>query len=295
MNTNIPAADRQVEATDNLPDYAKEETLRLESEFLNTVADVNAALNEARECPKVVEDDAAALSMGAVVKRIRDLVARIKAFREKEVEPHLRRQNAINAFFFSLQDKLVRRDKNAIAGALDILAARVADYQARKLAREQEERAAAARAARIEEEKRQAAAREAARLAEEARLTAERARAPAKIEEKQQAAEVQQTKAVEANVEATMATGAALDAHIDTLAKPADMVRTRGDDGVLLTMATEPYAVVEDRSKLDFVKLGPFFTQGEVEKALRAYAKNTGYTVMMEGAAIGKRPKSVIR
>ena len=96
-------------------------------------------------------------------------------------------------------------------------------------------------------------------------------------------------------METELAIGKAEQAHIDTLAKPADIMRTRGTDGTLSTMATEPFAEVTDRDQLDKAKLWPFFTDEAIEKALRAWAKTTGHKVSMDGASIGKRPKSVVR
>ena len=73
--------------------------------------------------------------------------------------------------------------------------------------------------------------------------------------------------------EAEIARQRAQEAHIATLAKPAEMARTRGNDGVLLTLAKESYAIMVDRSLLDMAKLAPFFTDPEVEKALRAWRR----------------------
>jgi mono/diheme cytochrome c family protein len=48
----------------------------------------------------------------------------------------------------------------------------------------------------------------------------------------------------------------------------------------------------EDRAKLDKEALWPFFTDAEIEKALRAWAKTTGHRTQMEGAKIGFRAKA---
>ena len=41
--------------------------------------------------------------------------------------------------------------------------------------------------------------------------------------------------------------------------------------------------------------LWPGYSMDAKEKAVRAWAKNTGYLIQMEGATIGKRPKSIVR
>ena len=84
-------------------------------------------------------------------------------------------------------------------------------------------------------------------------------------------------------------------AHIDTLAKPADIVRTRVEEGPTVTMQREAFAIVVDAALLDVAKLWPFVALAEKEKALRAWAKNTGYGTQMPGAEVGYRPKTVVR
>jgi len=102
-----------------------------------------------------------------------------------------------------------------------------------------------------------------------------------------------------AGVEAQTALDRAEDARIATLAKPADMTRLRGNDqsgaGVTLTTAQEPYALLTDRALVDMNMLRPFFTDAEIEKALRGWAKTTGHRVKMPGAEIGHRNKGVTR
>jgi hypothetical protein len=169
------------------------------------------------------------------------------------------------------------------------------DYQQRKLAEEQaRRRREAEEAARVEREAREAAAK-AAQEAEERRLAAERARAPAQVEAKQQAAQAAETASDAARVEQQVASAAAEEKYVDTLARPADMVRTRVDEGPLVTMQQVGYAEIEDDSKLDKNLLWPFLSIDAKEKALRAWAKTTGYRTKMDGAAIGHRNKSAVR
>ena len=72
------------------------------------------------------------------------------------------------------------------------------------------------------------------------------------------------------------------------------MARTRGD-GVLLTLAKEDYAYVVDRTKLDADEAVSYFTDKEIEKALRGWAKTTNHNQPMDGAEIGKKNKGVTK
>jgi hypothetical protein len=289
---------RAVVGSNQAPEYAQRVTDQMARDYEALTQGVAALLEEARGKPVEVTTDDVALDVGALIKRLGDADKRAEAFRIAEGEPFLRGKNAVDQFFFAIRDKLGRRNKNdrsAKPGAIDILQARVSSFLERKRIEEQARRdREAAEQARIAREK--AAEDERARLAaEEARLAAERARAPAKVEEKAAIAEKAEEQASVASAEAAIAAERAQEAHIATLAKPAEMARTRGDDGVLLTLAKENYAIMVDRSKLDMAKLWPFFTDSEVEKALRAWAKNTGYTQPMAGAEIGRKNKGVTR
>ena len=105
--------------------------------------------------------------------------------------------------------------------------------------------------------------------------------------------------AIRAEVHANTATEAARDAHIATLAKSADIVRTRGvteqGAGVTLTKARESYAYVTDRDQLDKNKVWNSFTDEQIEMAVRKWARATGYNEKMAGAEIGWRTKGVTR
>lgn len=283
-------------------DFAKRITEQMTSDYAENIKSLDALLEEARQLPKEIENEDEALKTGAVIKRLNDLDKRLENIRQVEAEPYLRAKNAIDALFFGLRDKIGRRNKNdrkAQAGATDILQARINDFQNRRLAEEQARRQReAAEAARIAREAAEKAAREAAE-AEAARLAAERARKPETIEAKTAVADRREEAATVAEIEAQTAAQAAEDARIATLAKPADMTRLRGNDesgaGVTLTVAQEPYSLVTDRFLLDKAALWPFFTDAEIEKALRQWAKTTGHRQKMEGAEIGFRNKGVTR
>lgn len=276
-------------------DFSATVTAWLEDEFRGSPTAVVALLEEARNLPETIDDDETKSRYTSLIKRIRDESKRLESFHEKEKTPYLRGGQAIDQFFFGLIDKMVRRSKTGRPGAADILNASLTDYDVRKLRQEQERRAKlAAETARIAKEAQEKAARE-AQEAEERRLAETRARKPEAKEERAQEAATAAETASAAKVEAEVATGRAQEARFDTFAKPADIMRQRGDDGTLSTMATEAYAEIADESKLERDKLWPFISTEAKAKALRAWAKNTGFEVQMAGAAIGRKPKSVVR
>ena len=105
-----------------------------------------------------------------------------------------------------------------------------------------------------------------------------------------------------AAIEADQARKAATDARIATLAKPADLVRTRGvtqdGAGVTLTKAKEKYSILTDRDALDdaaYARLGPFLTDDAIQTAVNKFARATNYREQIAGCEIGERTKNVTR
>jgi colicin import membrane protein len=282
----------------NLPDsidYAKDEVERLQGEYAETARAVDSLLEEFEDLPDEIADNAEKGIVASLIKRMRDTTKRIDGLRELEKMPYFRRGQGVDQFFNGLFDRLTRREKRNRPGAADVLQQRLTDYDTKLLLAEQERRRKeAAEAARIAREKQEAEAR-AAREAEERRLAAERARLPETRETKQEAAAAAEEVASAARIEAAVATDQAEAAYVDTLARPADIMRNRGADGTLTTMAREFYAEIEDAAKLDKNALWPFISLDAKEKALRQWAKNTGHRQQMPGAKIGDRPKSVVR
>ena len=318
MNTAIPAADRDVARTDNnAPDFAKIETERLVDEYKGLTDTLDKLEAEVGRVPPV-EDDPTALRVGGLIKRFRDLYARFENTRVVEVEPHLRRQNAINAFFNGHKKRIQPAEKSerrTSPGFIDRLQGLIDGYQERKAAAERERLAIAAaetaRLAREAQERADKARAEEERLqreADERRAEAERARAPAQIEKKTEIAEEASQEAsagtgaaIGAEIEAQQASDRAQEARIATLAKDADIVRTRGvtDEGagVTLTAGKEAYAYVTDRVKLIkyAADLFPYFNDKEVEKAVRGWAKAKNHNEKMDGAEIGWKSKGITR
>lgn len=281
------------------PDYAKLEVERLAGDYGELSRQVDAMLAEALALPETIENDEQKGSVASVIKRLRDATRRIEAYHDVEKQPSLRRGQGVDQFFFGLWDRLAKRDRKARDGAADVLAKRLTEYDIRKLAEEQERRrkaaAEAARAEAVARENREKAERE----EREKREAAERARKPERIEEKTVEADEAATIASGARIEEKVAAAAAEEAHISTLARPADIMRQRVDDGTLATMGTERFAEIVDRNALDLNKLRPYLSTPDLEKALRAYAGSVGYSgdasAQITGARFGKRPKSVVR
>jgi hypothetical protein len=275
-------------------DFAKLEAERLALDYAELARVAQEAKDKGDAITEIVDNDGR-MEVATIIKNQRDIAKRADGFRELVKMPHLRRGQGVDSFFFGIIDLLARRDKKSKPGSSDRLQSMLTDYDNRVLAEEQERRRLAAveaqRLARIAAEKQA----ELDRQAEEARAAAERARAPAQVEKKAEIAQVADVAASGAKVDATILAGKAEDAYVETLAKPADIMRSRSDEGVLATVAREGYAEIVDQSKLDFAALWPFISLDAKEKALRQWAKAQGHTVMMTGASIGFRNKSVVR
>ena len=157
------------------------------------------------------------------------------------------------------------------------------------------ERLEAARIAREE----QARLRKALEEAETARLAAERARKEETKAAKAAIADAEAAKAAHAKLLADIAAEKEREAKLATEISNADIVRVRGDGtngaGVMLTSRQEGYAILVDRALIDIKALEPFFTTFEIEKALRAWAKTTGFKTQMDGAEVGFRHVGVTR
>ena len=269
----------------------------LERDYRSLTEEIDKLLAEARDLPTEVSTEHDATTIGLVIKKLREADGRAESYRETEKAPHRLSAEAVDSFFFRLRERLARRnprDHKQKPGAADVLQARVNDFLERKRIEEEDRRRREAEeTARIAREAQEKADR-GAREAEEKRLAADRARKPENIAARTAEAEVAEKAAQDAAVEAQMASQSAQDARIATFAKPAELARTRGD-GVLLTQARQPYAIVTDRGALDREKLWPFFTDAEIEKALRAWARTTGHSQPMPGAEIGFERKGVTR
>lgn len=276
-------------------DFAQDEMNRLEMDYHQAIADVTALLDAAREMPKDVISDEDVGKISDLAVKIKDCRVRLNGYREVEKQPHLRRGEGVDQFFFTQISKLAKRNKGDINGALDVLTARVNAYQTKKaederrIRLEDEERqrklAVEAERVRVENERKQ-------REAEEA---AERARKPEKKAELQQQAQEHRVNAEVAKVTADAAQSNLSDAKVASQAKPADIVRSRSDGGTLATMRQVPFVEIVDASKLDREKLWPFIKEEHLLLALKAWGRVTGHKQKMEGAVVEMRNDTVFR
>lgn len=280
------------------PDYAKVEVERLQSEYAEHIKAGDELIAAANEITKISNDDDKAVVVD-LIKRIRDLKKRLEGVHELEKMPHYRRGQGVDNFFFGMIDKLLKRAKPNKPGEGDRLGDLLTAYDARKLAEEQERRRKEAAEAARKEREAQLERERIEREAEEARLAAERARKPETQAAKIEVAQQVEQQASAARIEETIAAQEAERAHVETLAKPADILRTRTEAGTLSTMAQEPFAEIVDRNKLDLEKLRPYFAAADLQKALNGYARAQAYSddpsVQIAGARFGKRAKSVVR
>lgn len=277
------------------PDYGQMAFDEMSEKYRGHERVISELLAEARTAPTEVNDEDTAGILTKLIKRGRDIDKQLESHREAEKEPHLRKEQGVDKYFFSWREKLARRKKTDKPGLIDILYARVDDYNQRKLRAELERRDAEAReAARIE---REATAK---RLAEEQaardRLAAaERARKQENIDAHQTAAADHAAAAQDAKRIEDEARVSLHDAEAAAAAKPADMVRARVSDDTILTGKKENYCDVIDVDKLDKDTLWAFVDDAAKVKACKQWAQVTQYKRQMPGANIGQRMKTVIR
>jgi flagellar biosynthesis GTPase FlhF len=249
---------------------------RLTVDYAELLRDIEDALGQGGMLPHTVEgpEDVAAVSSHAV--KLRDLKARAEAARVAEKEPHLRAGEVVDAFFKTPQEKL--------EGLRRVLSSSVDAYKQAQLRAERERREAEAREARRRED-------EARKAREEAEAAARRARSPERKEQHEQDAAFART-------EETVAAEQRERATVETMVKPAEMVRERFEgrerSGVV-TMRKTPVVYIEDSSLLDLELLRPFIREEHLLTALKAWAKATNYAQKMPGAVAVQRDETVIR
>lgn len=242
--------------------------------------------DKARELP--VEIDAATKpALVSLMADISDEIDALEGIRIKEKNAYLRGGDMIHNTIKAETDKLVTT-KTILGKRLTAYDQKIAAAERQRRAEEAEKAAraaaeAAARAAAEEQAKRDAEA------------AAARARKPENIAAHQERAAQHDANANEAAVDAMIAADQSLLARNATMAKSAELVRERHESGVMSTMRQVPYVEVIDRTKLDIAVLLPFFSDAELLKALKAWARTTSHKKPMAGAIIEMREESVIR
>jgi hypothetical protein len=295
MNMQTPGIGDNTQAID----YAAEETDRLRRDYTPLADSVEQLLASATAIPLPIAgpDDKAVVAK--TIKDLRDMKQRVEGVREIEKIPHLRRGQAVDQFFGALRIALLKdnkRDRDAIG---DTLQAALTDYDNKLLAEEQERRRLAAEKAAREAREKAAAEAKAREEAEAKRLAAERAKLAETKAAKAEVADKADETASVATIEAKLAETKAEEAYVETLARPADIMRNRGADGVMTTMAKEKFAEITDVNALDIVALRPFIKIEALEQALRGLAASRGYSnderMQISGAIFGTRNKSQVR
>jgi len=292
MSTNAaPAGIGHNEA----PDHAKLVTDRLEQDFAEIGRSVTDALEAARALPKEVDSEETQGEYAAVIKRLRDLHGRIEGIREMEKEPYLRGGNAVDSFFGRMKEKLFRKNKNDQAGAADVLQARVNSYVQKKADEERRRREEEARVAREAEERARREREAAERAQREAEEKAARARKAENIEAAEKLAAEARANAERLRDEEERARQQRQETAADASAKTADLVRTRTEQGHMVTAKQVPYVEIVDSMDLDAKTLWAFVKDDAKLAALKTWAKTTQYKKPMKGAIIEMRDEAVIR
>jgi hypothetical protein len=275
-------------------DYAREESERLRRDYAALETTVDELSEQAEAITEIKDADDKGVVVD-LIKNHRDAVKRISGLHELEKAPHYRRGQGVDQFFFGLWDRLLKRDKKNRDGQGDRLGKMLTEYDVRMLAEENERRRKAAEEAARIEAARIEAQRRAEQAAEDARLKAERARTAATTVAKEAAAREAEDAASAARIEAAVATAKAEETHVATLARPADIMRTRTDTGTLSTMQQETFAEIEKAELLDALKLWPYVKFDAKQAALNSWARSTDYREAMPGAKVGRRPRSAVR
>lgn len=303
MTDTMPDNPRAIPGSNQAPDYAREVTNRMAQEYAATVADVEKLLKQAADLVAEVrasgtgkvEDDATSLRLSKVYKDIGDKSDSLKAYHDLEKQPFLRGGQGVDNFFFGWMEKLARRKPTDKAGAADILYAFVDDFTQRKLAIEQAKRDEDERKAREVAQEAQRAREAEEQRQRDAVAAAARARKPETVAAHQAIADEASGRAAVAAIQENTAREQLTEAQIAATAKPADLVRSRSDEGVLTSMGRDNVATMIDASKLDPVALWPFVKDQHKQMALTAWAKITQFKKPMDGALITQKNKTVIR
>jgi hypothetical protein len=268
------------------PPAAQAVTEQMAQDYAEMSARADELLTEARALAPVEDDPSLRLTSAAVVQ-MRDLAARSEATRTAEKEPYLRGGQAVDGFFNPLKERLEK--------AMAVLSKRAHEYQTRKVAEERRQRAEAERLA-------AKAAREAAEkitaekaAADAAEAAAQRTARPSRAEGHLAKAEQHDAAAEAAKVDLGIAQENLEAARAASAAPPADLARTRFEEGTLVTMRQVGFAEVTDDALLDATALWPFVKPDHKAMALRTWAKVNGFKKQMPGAAIGMRDDTVIR
>lgn len=205
-------------------------------ETVDLRASIDALADMANDGPRTIKTDGDLDAVGKIVVKAREVLRNAEAMRVIAKEPHLTAERTVDKFFGDLKKRVER---------IALTYGAMADNYARAM-REEAKRVAdeAARRARIEEEKRLALQRK------------------AEEDGRHKMAAQHADKAAAAADNAARAEQAAA-------AKPADMIRTRTESGILSTATAKWTFEIINAADIPLDLLRPYFTPDAIEAALR--------------------------
>lgn len=230
----------------------------LKTDFVDLVADVNAAIDAAAALPTAINNDEIHGRVGQGVIALRAVAKRIEAARKEEGEPLLTTKRELDAWFNNLLAQMTE--------AAQRLQLAADAYTRRKAA---EARAAAQRKA-----------DEAARKAEEERRKGEAAKTAAGAARAEGRAEHFEDQAERAAAIAS--------------ASDAELVRTR-TGGVTASATAKWEFTIEDYDAIDLNKLRPYFARADVEKAIRSLVRIQKGSTAMPGVRVFEDTRASFR
>lgn len=255
---------------DNKPPLAE----RLPIDYAAELATVETIAAAATNAPKEITTDDEHAALVKIVKDARTIGKTLKSHFEKEKAPHLEAGRTVDTFF-----KKPRERMDSVVTAME------------KRIKVRLDAIAAAEQARIAEEARQA--REKERLArEEAERQLREAAAT-----KPGNSDVRETRMIEAAASTAVAKAHETEARsleIAATAKPAELARTRTEEG-LSTLATFIDYEITDIEAVSLVKLRPFIKHEHIEQAIRAFVKTHGEAQTLPGVRIFRNTRANVR
>lgn len=267
-DTDIPT-DRRLLPGDNKPPLAE----RLPIDYAAELATVDTIAAAATNAPKEITSDEEHSTLVKIVKDARNIGKTLKSHFEKEKAPHLEAGRTVDTFF-----KKPRERMESVVTAME------------KRIKVRLDAIAAAEQARIAEEARQA--REKEQLARE-----EAERQLREAAAKTSNSDVRETRMIEAAASTAVAKAHETEARgleVAAAAKPAELARTRTEEG-LSTLTTFWDYEITDIEAVSLVKLRPFFSQPDIEKAIRQFIKTHGGSQTLSGVHIFRNTKATVR
>lgn len=224
------------------------------------LAHADALAEAANRIPAEITDDETAGRASDYIKQVTAAAKKLEAVRVSEKEPFLQQGRLVDGFFKKIDLALAEAKQKALR-PLDAFTKRKAEDERKRLRDE----------------------------AEAARAKAEAEQAAAAVLEQQNAI----TAADDMLTQATITDIGA--ARLEKLAeaKPAEMSRTRGDEGALASLRTVWVGELENIGALDLEVLRHLISPDAYQKAINAYVRAGGRE--LRGAKIFEQSTTVVR